>query len=60
LDQTDLKNGVDATLGDGKGVFWKMSVHGAHKGPGDMHVGLSGPTWRWLASLLGGEPPGVI
>jgi hypothetical protein len=55
-----LKDGVDATLGGGGGIFWKIPVCETHKGLGGMHVGPAGPAWRWLASLLGGEPPRVI
>jgi hypothetical protein len=52
LDQTNLKDDVDANLGGGGGIFWKMPVCGAHRGAGGMHVGPAGPTWSWLASPL--------
>jgi hypothetical protein len=38
LNQTDLKDGVDATLGGGGGIFWKMLVREAHRRPGGMEV----------------------
>jgi hypothetical protein len=60
LHQTNLKDSMDATLEGRGGIFWKMPVHGARRGPGNMHVGPASPTWRWLASPLGGEPPGVL
>jgi hypothetical protein len=44
LDQTDLRNGVDAILGGGGGTFWKLLTNGPHKGPGGMVVGPAGPT----------------
>jgi hypothetical protein len=50
LDQTDLKDDVDATLGGDGGIFRKMPVREAYRGPGGMHVGPASPTWRWLAS----------
>jgi hypothetical protein len=40
LDQTDLKDGVDAILGDGGGIFQKILTRGAHRGPGGTMVGL--------------------
>jgi hypothetical protein len=45
LDQIDLKNGVDATLGDGGGTFWKKANNGAHRELGGTMVGPNGPTW---------------
>jgi hypothetical protein len=43
LNQTDLKDDMDATLGGGGGIFWKMPVCGAHRGPGGMHLGQPAP-----------------
>jgi hypothetical protein len=48
LDQTDLRNGIDAILGGGGGTFWKLLISGPHKGPGDMVVGPIGPTYHPL------------
>jgi hypothetical protein len=41
LDQTDLRNSVDAILRGGGGTFWKVLTSGTHRGPDDMHVGLA-------------------
>jgi hypothetical protein len=35
VDQTDLKDDVDATLEGSGGIFWKMPVHGGHRGSGE-------------------------
>jgi hypothetical protein len=53
LDQTDLKNGVDTTLGGGGGTFWKPETWG-HQGvlPCKGVVPTS-PTWRPLRPRLG-------
>jgi hypothetical protein len=32
-DQTDLRNGVDATLGGGGVTFWKLTMSGLHGMP---------------------------
>jgi hypothetical protein len=40
LNQTDLKDGVDATLGGGGGIFWKMLVREAHRWLGGMEVAI--------------------
>jgi hypothetical protein len=43
LDQTDLKDDVDAILGGGRGIFQKMLTRGAHRGLGvTMVVSASG------------------
>jgi hypothetical protein len=44
LDQTDLKDGIDAILGGDGGTFQKMLMRGAHRGPGGTMVGPVGPT----------------
>jgi hypothetical protein len=44
LDQTDLKDGVDATLGDGGGSFWKLTGRGHHGGLGGTMVGPAPPS----------------
>jgi hypothetical protein len=44
LDQTDLKNGVDATLGGGGGSFWKLIGRGHCGGPSGTMVGPASPT----------------
>jgi hypothetical protein len=46
LDQTDLRNGVDAILGGGGGTLWKLLMSGPHRGPSGMVVGPVGPTWH--------------
>jgi hypothetical protein len=48
LDQTDLKNGVDAILGGGGGTFWKRTDKGPPARLGGIGVGLAGPTWQPL------------
>jgi hypothetical protein len=53
LDQIDLKDGVDAILGGGGGIFQKMLMRGAHRGPDGTMVGLAGPTWQPLRVCLG-------
>jgi hypothetical protein len=40
IDQTDLKDGVDATLVGGGGSFWKLIGRGHCGGPGDT-IGIS-------------------
>jgi hypothetical protein len=42
LDQTDLKNGVDAILGGGEGSFWKRTVWWGHRGLGGLPHGPGG------------------
>jgi hypothetical protein len=44
LDQTDLKNGVDATLGGSGKTFWKPEARGHQGVPPGMGVGPAGPT----------------
>jgi hypothetical protein len=39
LDQTDMKNNVDAILGGGGGNFWKLIGRGPHSRPGGTMVG---------------------
>jgi hypothetical protein len=53
LDQTDLRNGVDAILGDGGGTFWKLLISRLHREPGGMVVGPAGPTWHPLGVYYG-------
>jgi hypothetical protein len=53
LDQTDLKNGVDAILGGDGGSFWKLIGKSHHGKPGDTLVGLSSPTWQPLGVRRG-------
>jgi hypothetical protein len=53
LDQTDLKNGVDAILEGGGGSFWKLSTSGPHRGLGGMVVGLASPTYYPLGVCCG-------
>ena len=45
LDQTDLRNSVDATLGIGGGTFWKLTPRAHCHGLANMVVGSAGPTW---------------
>jgi len=45
LDQTNLRNDVDASYEAVGGIFWKLTG-GAHcQGPSDTRVGPGGPTW---------------
>jgi hypothetical protein len=44
LDQTDLRNDVDAILEGGGAIFWKLLTSGPHMGLGGMVVGLASPT----------------
>jgi hypothetical protein len=44
LDQTDLKDGVDATLGGDGGSFWKLTGRGHCQGLGGTMVGPVDPT----------------
>jgi hypothetical protein len=53
LDQTDLRNSVDATLGCGGGTFQKIEARGHQGVPASMGVGPAGPTWRPLGPCLG-------
>jgi hypothetical protein len=52
LDQTDLKNGVDATLGGDGGTFWKRVDSGAHRGLGGIWWGRSAPPGSLSASVM--------
>jgi hypothetical protein len=45
LDQTDLKDGVDAILGGGGGNFWKLTGRVHHGRLGGTMVGSADPTW---------------
>jgi hypothetical protein len=60
LDQTDLKDDVDAILGGGGGIFLKMLTREAHRGLCDTMVGPAIPTCQPLRVCLGGLPPGVL
>jgi hypothetical protein len=60
LDQTVLKDGVDAILGGGRGIFQKMLTRGAHRSLGGTMVGPAGPIRQPLEVCLGGSPPGVL
>jgi hypothetical protein len=42
LDQTDLRNDVNAILGDAGGTFWKWANGWGHRGPGGLPIGLGG------------------
>jgi hypothetical protein len=44
LDQTDLKNDVDAILGGSGRSFWKLTGRGHCGGPGSTMVELASPT----------------
>jgi hypothetical protein len=54
LDQTNLRNGVDATLGGGVGIFWNRDDSGAHRGPGGTMVGRPAPPGSLSGSSSGG------
>jgi hypothetical protein len=47
LDQTDLKDGVDAILGDGRGIFQKILMRGTHGGPSVTMVGSASGVVSW-------------
>jgi hypothetical protein len=36
LDQTNLKDGIDAILRGGGGSFWKRTARWGHRGPGGL------------------------
>jgi hypothetical protein len=55
LDQTDLKDGVDAILGGGGGSFWKLTGRGPPVRLGGTMVGSPRPTWQPLGVCLGGS-----
>jgi hypothetical protein len=44
LDQTDLKNGMDAFIGGGGGTFWKLTGRGPPARSDGIGVGPFGPT----------------
>jgi hypothetical protein len=60
LDQTDLKDGVDAILRGGGEIFQKMLTKGAHRGSGGTMVGPTDPTRQPLRVGLGGFPPSPL
>jgi hypothetical protein len=60
LDQTDLKDGVDATLGGGGGSFWKLTGRGHCQGPGGTMVGPVSLTWQPLGVRRGVVSSGVL
>jgi hypothetical protein len=60
LDQTDLRNGVDATLGGGGETFQKMEARGHQGVRAGMGLGPAGPTWRPLGPRLGVVSSGVL
>jgi hypothetical protein len=53
LDQTDLKDDVDAILEGGGGTFWKLLTNGPHRGPSGMVVGPGGSTCHPLGARCG-------
>jgi hypothetical protein len=60
LDQTDLKNGIDAILGGDGGTSWKLLMSEPRRGPGGMVVGLAGPTCHPLRVHCGVVSSGVL
>jgi hypothetical protein len=60
LDQTDLKNGVNAILGGGGGSFWKLTSRGHYAGLGATMVGPAIPTWQPLMVRRGVVSSGII
>jgi hypothetical protein len=60
LDQTDLKDGIDATLGGCGGSFWKLTGTGHYGRPSGTMVGLAGPTWQPLEVRRGVVSSGVL
>jgi hypothetical protein len=60
LDQTDWKNGVDATLRGDRGSLWKLTGRGHCGEPGDTMVGPVGPTCQPLGVRHGVVSSGVL
>jgi hypothetical protein len=60
LDQTDLKDGVDAILGGGRESFWKLTGGGPPGRPGGTMVGPGDQTWQPLGVCLRGFPLEVL
>jgi hypothetical protein len=47
LDQTELSNGIDAIIGGGEGIFWKLMTDRAHRRPGGPPGSPSGSAAVW-------------
>jgi hypothetical protein len=60
LDQTNLKDDIDAILGGGGVIFLKMLMREAHRGPCGTMVWPAGPTYQPLRVYLRGLPPRVL
>jgi hypothetical protein len=60
LDQTNLRNGVDAILGGSGRTFWKLLMSGPYRGPGGMVAGPASPTWHPLGVCYGVVSSGVL
>jgi hypothetical protein len=60
LDETDLKNGVDAIIEGGGGSFWKLIGRGHHGRPVGTMVGSADPTWQPLGVSHGVVSSGVL
>ena len=59
LDQTDLKDGVDATK-EVVGKHMKEANRWVPQGPGGLLMGSAGPTWQWLGPRFGVESSRVF
>jgi hypothetical protein len=60
LDQTNLKNGIDAVYGGSGGTFQKLPGGAHHQGSGGTWVEPSSPTWQPLKLYFWGLPPRVL
>jgi hypothetical protein len=54
--QTNLRNGVDATLGGGGGTFWKLTASGLRGMPTNIGPIPAGPLSWPISPSFGGLP----
>ena len=60
LDQTDLKDGVDASYEVVENRHYDVEADNGPEGPGSLQVGPASPTWQPPALRFGGLPSGVF
>jgi hypothetical protein len=60
LDQTNLKDSVEAILRGNGASFWKLIGRGHHGRPGDTMVGPASPTWQPLGVRHGVVSSGAL
>ena len=60
LDQTDLSNGLDTSSKAVGDRLRKLANRWAHKGPGDLTVGLGGPICHPLVLCFGDVAAGFF